>query len=95
MLAIGRALMADPDMLLLDEPSLGIAPIIVKEIFEGIKRLHAQQKKTILFVEQNSKIALGTAQRGYVFQTGEISLTDTCANLLNNEQVRHAYLGKD
>lgn len=95
MLAIGRALMGKPEMLLLDEPSLGIAPIIVAEIFEAIKRIREEQGTTILFVEQNSKIALNTAQRGYVFQTGEITIEDSCANLLCNEQVKQAYLGKE
>ena len=92
MLAIARALLLHPKMLLLDEPSLGLAPLIVKEIFEAIKRVNAEGM-TILFVEQNSKIALETASRGYVLQTGEIVLVDTAENLLNNEEVKKAYLG--
>ena len=92
MLAIGRALINRPRMILLDEPSLGLAPLIVKEIFESIRDI-SRQGTTILFVEQNSKIALATAQRGYVLQTGEIILHDTCENLLGNEDVQKAYLG--
>ena len=92
MLAIGRALIARPKMILLDEPSLGLAPIIVKEIFEAIKEIN-REGTTILFVEQNSKIALATADRGYVMQTGQMILTDTCENLMANEEVKKAYLG--
>jgi len=77
---------------LLDEPSLGIAPIIVREIFESIRKI-ARNGTTILFVEQNTKIALSTAQRGYVIQTGQIALQDTCSNLLANEEVRKIFLG--
>ncbi len=92
MLAIGRALINRPKMILLDEPSLGLAPLIIKEIFIAIKEINAEGT-TILFVEQNSKIALATASRGYVLQTGEIVLHDSCRNLLNNEEVKKAYLG--
>ena len=92
MLAIARALMSRPKLLLLDEPSLGIAPIIVREIFESIRKI-ARNGTTILFVEQNTKIALSTAQRGYVIQTGQIALQDTCSNLLANEEVRKIFLG--
>ncbi len=92
MVAIGRAMMAAPKMILLDEPSLGLAPIVVKSIFEAIVEIN-KQGTTILFVEQNSKIALKTADRGYVMQTGKIALTDTCENLRNNEEVQKAYLG--
>ncbi|MGI6084468.1 MAG: ABC transporter ATP-binding protein [Acetivibrionales bacterium] len=92
MLAIGRALISKPKMILLDEPSLGLAPIIVREIFEAIKRIN-KEGTTILFVEQNSKIALNTASRGYVLQTGEIVLDDTCERLLDNDEVKKAYLG--
>ena len=92
MLAIARALMCRPKMILFDEPSLGLAPIIVAEIFEAIKKLN-KQGTTILFVEQNSRIALNTASRGYVMQNGEITLQDTCENLMNNEDVKRAYLG--
>lgn len=92
MLAIGRAMISNPRLMLLDEPSLGLAPIIVKEIFESIKEIR-NSGTTILFVEQNSKIALATADRGYVLQTGEMVMEDTCKNLLNNEDVKKAYLG--
>ncbi len=92
MLAIGRALINRPKMILLDEPSLGLAPLIIKEIFIAIKRINAEGT-TILFVEQNSKIALATASRGYVLQTGEVVMHDSCENLLNNEDVKKAYLG--
>lgn len=92
MLAIGRAMMAKPKMIVLDEPSLGLAPIVVRGIFEAIKEIN-KQGTTILFVEQNSKIALSTADRGYVMQTGEVVLTDTCGNLASNEEVKKAYLG--
>ena len=92
MLAIGRALIANPRMILLDEPSLGLAPLIVAEIFEAIREIN-REGTTVLFVEQNSKIALTTAQRGYVLQTGHMILTDTCESLLHNEDVRKAYLG--
>lgn len=94
MLAIARAMVGKPRLLLLDEPSLGLAPLIVKEIFEAIKEIR-ESGTTIMFVEQNSKIALNTADRGYVMQTGEIILHDTCAALMNNEQVQKAYMGVD
>ena len=92
MLAIGRALINRPKLMILDEPSLGLAPIIIREIFESIKRINAEGT-TILFVEQNARIALATAQRGYVLQTGKIELTDTCENLISNEEVQRIYLG--
>ena len=92
MLAIGRALLSRPKLLLLDEPSLGLAPLIVKEIFVAIKEIN-EEGTTILFVEQNSRIALSTANRGYVMQTGEIVMSDTCKNLMENEEVKKAYLG--
>ena len=94
MLAIGRALIANPRMILLDEPSQGLAPLIVAEIFEAIREIN-REGTTVLFVEQNSKIALTTAQRGYVLQTGHMILTDTCESLLHNEDVRKAYLGEE
>ena len=78
--------------MLLDEPSLGLAPIVIREIFEAIKKIR-EEGTTILFVEQNSRIALNTADRGYVMQTGEITMEDTCASLLQNEEVKKAYLG--
>ncbi|MDR2391140.1 MAG: ABC transporter ATP-binding protein [Planctomycetota bacterium] len=92
MLAIGRALISKPRMMLLDEPSLGLAPLIIKEIFIAIKRINSEGT-TILFVEQNSKIALATASRGYVLQTGEVVMHNTSENLFNNEDVKKAYLG--
>jgi branched-chain amino acid transport system ATP-binding protein len=92
MLAIGRALMARPKLLLLDEPSLGLAPILVDAIFEIIRQIN-NQGTTILLVEQNAQLALQYSHRGYVIETGEIALTDTSAALLKNEQVKKAYLG--
>lgn len=93
MLAIGRALVNKPEIILLDEPSLGLAPIIVEDIFKTIKRINEQNGTTILLVEQNSRIALNTASRAYVLQNGEISLSGTCKELLQDERVQHAYLG--
>jgi branched-chain amino acid transport system ATP-binding protein len=93
MLAIGRALMARPNLLLLDEPSLGLAPILVDAIFKIIRRIN-NQGTTILLVEQNAQLALQYSHRGYVIETGEIVLTDTSAELLKNEQVKKAYLGE-
>jgi len=93
MLAISRALMARPRVLLLDEPSLGLAPLIIKQIFEIIKKINQEQKTTVFLVEQNANQALKLADRGYVMENGRITLTDTAANLLDNEQVKEAYLG--
>ena len=93
MLAIGRALMARPKLLLLDEPSLGLAPILVDTIFEIIREIN-NQGTTILLVEQNAQLALQFSHRGYVIETGEIALADTSAELLNNDQVKKAYLGE-
>ena len=93
MLAIGRGLMAKPKVLLLDEPSMGLAPILVESIFETIRRIHAEGT-SILLVEQNALMALNIANRGYVMQTGQIILADTAANLAANEQVRQSYLGE-
>jgi branched-chain amino acid transport system ATP-binding protein len=93
MLAIGRALMAHPKLLLLDEPSLGLAPILVDTIFDIIRQIN-QQGTTILLVEQNAQLALQFSHRGYVLETGEIALADTSAALLKNEQVKKAYLGE-
>ena len=93
MLAIGRALMARPNLLLLDEPSLGLAPILVDAIFRLIRRIN-NQGTTILLVEQNAQLALQYSHRGYVIETGEIALADTSAALLKNEQVKKAYLGE-
>ena len=92
MLAIGRALMAHPRVLLLDEPSMGLAPILVESIFETIQAIN-QEGTTILLVEQNALVALSIADRGYVIQTGEIVLHDTAKNLQQNEMVQKAYLG--
>jgi branched-chain amino acid transport system ATP-binding protein len=93
MLAIGRALMAHPSVLLLDEPSMGLSPILTEQIFEIIRSINAQGN-TVLLVEQNALMALNVASRGYVLQTGQILLADTSANLAANQQVRQAYLGE-
>jgi len=92
MLAIGRALMSRPKLLLLDEPSMGLAPILVEQIFEIIKTIN-EQGTTVLLVEQNALMALRVANRGYILQTGEIVLTDDAAALAQNPAVRDAYLG--
>jgi branched-chain amino acid transport system ATP-binding protein len=92
MLAIGRAMMANPDMLLLDEPSMGLSPLLVKEIFKIIKELN-DDGITILLVEQNAKQALSIAHRGYVLETGKIVLSGNAAELLENDAVKKAYLG--
>ena len=93
MLATGRALMANPRLMLLDEPSMGLAPVLVDSIFDTIKQLHAGGT-TILLVEQNARMALLVAQRGYVLQTGVVLLSDTAQNLRQNEMVRKAYMGE-
>jgi branched-chain amino acid transport system ATP-binding protein len=93
MLAIGRALMSRPRLLLLDEPSMGLAPIMVQKIFEVVRTV-AGQGMTVLLVEQNAKLALEVSQRGYVMESGEITLTDDSAALLANPRVRAAYLGE-
>jgi len=92
MLAIGRALMSRPRLLLLDEPSLGLAPMIVKQIFEVIREINEQQKVTVFLVEQNAFHALRLAHRGYVMQTGRITLSGTGRELLANKEIRAAYL---
>jgi len=94
MLAIGRALMARPRLLLLDEPSMGLAPVLVEGIFEIIKKIN-QQGTTILLVEQNALMALEVAQRGYVLQSGSVVLSDEASALMNNEMVRKVYLGEN
>jgi len=94
MLAIARALMSDPKILLLDEPSLGLAPIVVKSIFEVITEINKKKGTTILLVEQNAKMALQVSQRGYVIETGKITLEDKSENLMENESVKKAYLGE-
>ena len=92
MLAIGRALMSQPKLLMLDEPSMGLAPILVEQIFDIIRRLH-EKGTTILLVEQNAQMALSVADRAYVLETGSISLSGTGAELLESDEVRKAYLG--
>jgi branched-chain amino acid transport system ATP-binding protein len=94
MLAIARALMGDPHVLLLDEPSMGLAPVLVEAIFDIIKQIN-REGKTILLVEQNALMALEVAHRGYVLQTGDVVLNDTAHMLLNNDMVRKAYLGEN
>ena len=93
MLAIGRALMANPRVLLMDEPSMGLAPVLVDNIFATIRQLHADGT-TILLVEQNARMALQVASRGYVLQSGMVVLSDATENLRKNEMVRKAYLGE-
>jgi branched-chain amino acid transport system ATP-binding protein len=93
MLAVGRALMSKPRLLLLDEPSLGLAPLVVKRIFEIIKKINQESKTTIFLVEQNANLALKVAHRGYVMENGKIILSDTSQNLMANEEVKKAYLG--
>ena len=92
MLAMGRALMSKPKLLMLDEPSMGLAPILVKEIFDIIKVLH-EQGTTILLVEQNARMALSIADRAYVLETGEVSMEGVARDLLHDERVQKAYLG--
>lgn len=92
MLAVGRALMGSPSIILMDEPSMGLSPLLVKEIFHIIKEVH-KQGITVLLVEQNAKMALAIADRAYVLETGKITLSGTGRELLNNEKVKKAYLG--
>jgi branched-chain amino acid transport system ATP-binding protein len=93
MVAMGRALMADPKVLLMDEPSMGLAPILVEQVFGIIQKIR-ELGKTVFVVEQNANMALSIADRGYVIQTGEVVLADTAENLLQNPQMREAYLGE-
>lgn len=93
MLAVGRALMANPTMVMMDEPSLGLAPLVVKDIFSIIRRINGEGV-TVLLIEQNANVALHTADYGYVLQTGSITLKGTGKELLENEEVKVAYLGK-
>ena len=95
MLAIGRALMARPELLLLDEPSMGLAPLVVQEIFRVLRQLRDQRGVTILLVEQNAKAALRLADRGYVLETGKVILEGAADELLENAEVKRAYLGKE
>jgi branched-chain amino acid transport system ATP-binding protein len=94
MLAIGRALMARPKLLLLDEPSMGLAPIFVEKIFEIVREIN-EQGTPILLVEQNALMALDAADRGYVMETGRIKLADDAKALRNDDEVRRTYLGED
>jgi branched-chain amino acid transport system ATP-binding protein len=94
MLAIGRALMSNPTVLMLDEPSLGLAPLLVERIFDLLREIH-DQGTTILLVEQNAQMALQLADRGYVIESGEIVLHDAADKLMGDEQVRKAYLGEE
>ncbi len=94
MLAIGRALMARPRLLTLDEPSMGLAPLLVERIFELLREIHGQGT-TVLLVEQNAQMALGVADRGYVIESGNIVLEDRADRLLGNDDVRKAYLGEE
>jgi len=94
MLAIGRALMSKPRLLLLDEPSMGLAPRIVSDIFRVVTRLRGEQNTTILLVEQNARVALNVADRGYVLETGRIVLQGSSEELLENREIKRAYLGK-
>lgn len=93
MMAISRALMMDPKMILLDEPGLGLAPLIVREIFEKIRIINREKKVTVFVVEQNARMALKNSTNGYVMENGKIVLADKSENLLANEKVRAAYLG--
>jgi branched-chain amino acid transport system ATP-binding protein len=93
MLAIGRAMVAEPDLLLLDEPSLGLAPVIVQNIFSIIKKLNQEKNLTILLVEQNAQMALSVSSRGYIIETGHIVKSDESSKLLHDDEVKKAYLG--
>jgi branched-chain amino acid transport system ATP-binding protein len=93
MLAIGRALMARPKVMLLDEPSLGLAPKLVKDIFDIIRRINRERGVTVLLVEQNANLALQTADHGYVLELGRIVMEDTCERLLQKDDIREFYLG--
>ena len=93
MLAIGRALMSRPKMLLLDEPSMGLSPLLVKEIFRTIENVNRERGVTVLLVEQNAKMALNIADRGYVLETGSVTMEGKASDLANNPEVKNAYLG--
>ncbi|MBE0605293.1 MAG: ATP-binding cassette domain-containing protein, partial [Deltaproteobacteria bacterium] len=94
MLAIARALMARPRLIMMDEPSMGLAPLVIKDIFSIVKRLRGEGS-TVLLVEQNAKAALGIADRGYVLETGRIIMQGMAEDLLSNREVQRAYLGRD
>ena len=93
MLAMARALMSSPSLLLLDEPSMGLAPLLVQEIFNIIERINKEENVTVLLVEQNANMALSIADRGYVLETGKIILEGTGKELLSNSEIKKAYLG--
>jgi branched-chain amino acid transport system ATP-binding protein len=93
MLALARALMARPRLLLLDEPSLGLAPLVVREIFRIVRELNEQEGLAVLVVEQDARLALGAAARAYVLEVGQVAVTGTSAELRDNESVRRSYLG--
>ncbi len=93
MLALGRALMARPRLILLDEPSLGVAPLLVEEIFRLLRRINLEEKTTLLLVEQNARLALGIADYGYILESGRVLLEGTPASLGSNDQVKQLYLG--
>ena len=94
MLAVARALMSNPEIMMLDEPSLGLAPIVVQEIFSIIKQINKERGTTILLIEQNANMALKVADKAYVMETGRITLSGTGAELLQNDEIKAAYLGK-
>jgi len=93
MLAIARALMLDPRLLLLDEPSLGLAPIVIREIFDIVGTINRESGMTILVVEQNANLALRSAERAYVLEVGRVTLSGSSAELARNESIRKSYLG--
>jgi branched-chain amino acid transport system ATP-binding protein len=93
MLAIGRAFMSGRRMMLLDEPSMGLAPLLMLSVFEALKEINQQEGTAILLVEQNARLALKFAQRGYVLETGHLVLSGACADLMNNPEIKKAYLG--
>lgn len=94
MLAIGRGLLARPKIMILDEPSLGLSPLLVKEIFEILQRLHGEEGVTLLLVEQNAQVALNAAQRGYVLELGRIVMDGTCNELATSDDIKEFYLGQ-
>ena len=93
MLAVSRALMSRPEVVLLDEPSLGLAPMIVKDLFARFRQINVETGTTMLIVEQNAQLALGIANRGYVLESGEISVEGAAETLMHDDAIRRAYLG--